>query len=570
MALLKTYLLPYGRRVSLLVLFLLLTTALQLALPQILSQFIDAATEMQPMSVLTQLALVFGVAALLSYGVNFGRAYLKESVAWAATNRLRRDLAAHVLRLDQRFHHKHAPGELIERIDGDVSSVSSLLSDFIFVAATDLLLLVGVLVVTLLENWPIGLAFIAFAAVALGVLYRMRSLATDEFALDRQTRADLFSFLEERLSGTVDIRANGAVAYTLNRLFGTMNRAADANIHAYHKIIRLRSTMMILFSMGSILALALGVGSFRSGAITLGMVFTIYTYMRMLALPIERLTLQIQNFQTGRASLTRIETLLATPITLTDGPEQLPASRLDIEFDGVVFGYAEDTPVLRGVGFALPAGQTLGLLGRTGSGKTSIARLLLRFYDPDAGAIRLGGIDIRNVPLAALRARIALVTQDVQIFRATVRDNLCFFEAGISDAQLLSVIDALGLRPWYDRLPDGLDTRLEADQLSAGEAQLVALARVFLKDPAIVILDEASSRLDPETEALVDTAVHRLMQGRTGIIITHRLATIQRVDRILVLGTGEVIEYGEREALMATDQSAFEQLLRSATAEVPA
>jgi ATP-binding cassette, subfamily B, bacterial len=568
MELLKNYLLPHRNRVILLALVLLLGTGFQLALPQLLSHFIDAATRSAPMQHLLQIAIVFWITTFIGYLLNLGRTYLKENIAWRATNQLRSDLAAHCLRLDLRFHHAHGPGELIERIDGDVSTLASLLSDLIFVAATDLLLLVGVLIITLLENWQIGIAFVGFTGFAIILLYSMRNIATKEFELDRQTRAGLFSFLEERLAGANDIRANGGINYTVNRLFETMRRYADANMGAYRKIIRLRTVMILLFSFGTILSLALGVVFYRSGAITLGMVFATYTYMRMLAQPIERLTLQIQNFQTGSASIRRIEALRKTPIILIDGHHHLPDRPLNIHFKNVNFGYADETTVLRNLSFDFPAGEKLGLVGRTGSGKTSIARLLLRFYDPQSGSIRLGNVDIRDVPLLELRTHIALVTQDVYIFSASVRDNLTFFDPSIADSELVSVIDSLGLSAWFGRLSSGLDTLLGSEQLSAGEAQLVALARIFLKNPRIVILDEASSRLDPETEILVDHAMTRLLENRTGIIIAHRLATLQRVNRVMVLREGEIVEYGEREELANDDQSIFSQMLRSSTQQV--
>lgn len=567
MALLKTYLQPYRGSVLLLACFLLMGTALQLALPQILSRFIDSATQAEPVSTLIQIAILFWAGTLASVVVNLVRTYLKETLAWASTNQLRTDLTAHCLRLDMRFHHLHAPGELIERIDGDVSTLSSLFSELLIIAITDLLLLVGIVSVILLLNWQIGLLFATFALFALVLLYRMRNIASQEFELDRQTRADLFSFLEERLSGTEDIRANGAAVYTLNRLFEAMRRYSHANFTAYHRIIRLRTTMMMLFSFGAIFAITLGVVFYRSNTITLGMVFSIYTYMRMLAHPIERLTLQLQELQTGSASMRRVETLLATPIAVTDGPDKLPDVPADICFENLTFGYDDDA-VLHNLSFDLPAGQTLGLLGRTGSGKTTIARLLMRFYDPQQGAICLGGINLQDVALSDVRKRVALVTQDVHIFTASVRDNLTFFDNTISDSQLLAVIDSLGLRRWFDRLAAGLDTPLASGQLSAGEAQLIALARVFLKDPQIVILDEASSRLDPETEAFIDQAVTQLLQHRTGIIIAHRLATIQRVDRIMILQAGEIVEYGDRQTLAQDDTSTFSRLLKSSIHEV--
>lgn len=566
-ALLRQYLTPYRRTLGLLALCLLAGIGFQLAVPQLLSHFIDLSTQGAELTALTQVAVVFWTVALSSYVVNLGRTYLKETLAWGTTNRLRADLAAHCLRLDQHFHRKHAPGELIERVDGDVSTLARFFSELLLVAVTNGLLLLGVLVVMWVEMWQIGLVFTLFAGVTMALLYALRNIATQDFEDSRQTRADLLSFLEERLAGTEDIAANGGGPYTLNRLFATMGRYGRADGQAYNKIIVLRLTMILLFSLGGLLALGLGVYFYRAGTITLGQVYLLYSYMNMLAWPIEQLTLEVQNFQTAAASLRRIETLRQTPVTIVDGPDPLPLQTGPLCFDQVTFGYEPETPILKSLSFELPAGHTLGLLGRTGSGKTTLARLLLRFYDPQAGAIRLGGKDIREVGLADLRQRVALVTQDVQIFNATVRENLSFFDAAVSDAQLLNNLAGLGLQSWFERLPEGLDSRLAADQLSAGEAQLIALARVFLKDPQVVILDEASSRLDPETERLVDGAVRRLLENRTGIIIAHRLATIQQVDAVLVLRDGQIVEQGERVELLAARDSLFSRLLRSAAGD---
>jgi ABC-type multidrug transport system fused ATPase/permease subunit len=204
----------------------------------------------------------------------------------------------------------------------------------------------------------------------------------------------------------------------------------------------------------------------------------------------------------------------------------------------------------------------LGLLGRTGSGKSTLARLLFRLYDPQAGEVRLGGVELREARLAGLRARVGLVTQDVQLFAASLRDNLTFFDAHVSDARLLEVLEALGLMPWLARLPQGLHTPISGASLSAGEAQLVALARVFLKNPGLVILDEASSRLDPATEALLEQALTRLLEGRSAIIVAHRLATVERADEVLILEHGCVLEYGPRAALAADSGSHFARLRR--------
>jgi ATP-binding cassette subfamily B protein len=248
---------------------------------------------------------------------------------------------------------------------------------------------------------------------------------------------------------------------------------------------------------------------------------------------------------------------------------------LAIRFDEVSFAYADDphTPVLSDIDFQLESGQVLGLLGRTGSGKTTVTRLIFRFYDPQLGSICLGDgtgsfVDIRETTQAHLRHRIGLVTQEVQLFHATVRDNLTLFDESIADTSIKSALAQLGLNPWLESLPEGLDTRLEAaDSLSAGEAQLLAMGRVFLADPGLVILDEASSRLDPATEALLDTAVATLIRGRTAVIIAHRLSTVQRADQIMILSGGQILEYGPRAELADDPQSQFYGLLRTGLEE---
>jgi ABC-type multidrug transport system fused ATPase/permease subunit len=230
----------------------------------------------------------------------------------------------------------------------------------------------------------------------------------------------------------------------------------------------------------------------------------------------------------------------------------------------VTFGYKAAEPVLHEVSCDIAPGRVLGILGRTGSGKTTLARLLFRLYDAQEGEVCLGGSPVKALALRSLRQRIGMVTQDVQLFNAPVRDNLTFFNRAIGDARLLQVIDTVGLRMWYQTLPAGLDSIVGADGqgLSAGEAQLLAFARVFLKDPGLVIFDEASSRLDPATERLIERAVSSILINRTGIVIAHRLATIQRADDILILEDGRIREYGTREALAADPQSRFSHLLQ--------
>jgi ABC-type multidrug transport system fused ATPase/permease subunit len=232
--------------------------------------------------------------------------------------------------------------------------------------------------------------------------------------------------------------------------------------------------------------------------------------------------------------------------------------------------------VLCNLSFQLEAGATLGLLGRTGSGKTSLTRLLFRFYDPETGAIRLQPVgasvwsDLRDIPLGEVRRQIGMIPQHVQLFNASVRDNLTFFDPSVPDETIQSALNELGLKEWLEALPKGLDTELEAggSGLSAGQAQLLAFARIFLKNPGLVILDEASSRLDPATEHLIEKAIDRLVQGRTAIIVAHRLSTVLRADQIMILNNGEVMECGRRATLAADPNSHFYQLLQTGMEDV--
>jgi ABC-type multidrug transport system fused ATPase/permease subunit len=289
----------------------------------------------------------------------------------------------------------------------------------------------------------------------------------------------------------------------------------------------------------------------------------------MLRMPLERLSRHMNSFQRAMGGIVRVRELLTTERRVTDGTRSLPAGALAVELDGVDFAY-EQEPVLCRVSFRVAPGRVLGIVGRTGSGKTTIARLVFRLYDVDRGAVRVGGVDVRELRVDALQRRIGLVTQDVQLFTGTLRDNVRLFDPDVGDDRLVDAFVALGLDRWLAELPDALDTVIGSAGrgLSAGEAQLLALARVLLEDPGIVVLDEASSRLDPHTEALVEDAIGRLLAGRTGIVIAHRLRTIERADEVLVLDGGRVVDHGPRAALVADATSRFAELLPTGAAEV--
>lgn len=564
--------------------------ALRLALPLLLGRFADDAIGGEPTSALTTLALAYVAAALGSAGLDLVVVWWSAHVSWRTGNRLRERLAAHALRLEQAWHGRHSPGQLIERIDGDVEAMAVFFAGMAVQIAGNVALILGMLVVaTVIDPWT-GLVLAVTAVAGATVMIRLRVAAVAAREAEREVNAQLYGDLEERLGGLEDLRANGAGRYAVHRLHGHSARSWRAARHASLRGDGAYAAAAVVFAVGTAGTVAAGILLQQRGVITVGAVLTLYRYADMLRRPLEQIAEQLKEFQKAMAGARRASTLLATALAIADGPDDgasLGTDALSIDLDHVTFSYGADSgPALRDVDLHLAPGTHLGLVGRTGSGKTTIGRLLARTWDvgrddvgrddvgrdhggPDAGAgsgaVRLGGVDVRDLTVDALRARVAVVTQDVELFRASVRDNLTLFGTrAADDDRLLAVVDEVGLGDWLATLPDGLDTRLDGGQgLSAGEGQLVAFARAFLADPAVVVLDEASSRLDPVTEERITAATQALLAGRTAVIIAHRLDTLDRVDEIAVLDGGRVVEHGRRTDLARAPTSRYARLRRA-------
>lgn len=568
-ALLSQYLKPQWMRVTLLAVFMFGGIGLSLLNPQILRYFIDTAKVGGATRNLLIAGGVFLAIGVFSQVVMLVNSYLGQDVGWRATNRMRGDLAHHCLQLDMSFHHQHTPGELVERVDGDTTALSNFFSEFVLQVIGSLLLLGGVLVLVAREDWRAGVALGAFVAVAILVYNLTRNIAVPVYTAEREGYSRLFGFLEERLTGIEDLRTNGGIGYTMDQFY-------DVNRDVYGRVVKahvmgevLQTISGVLFALGHALSMGMGIYLYQKEVFTIGTVYLVFHYTAMLRWPLIMISRQINELQRATAGLKRIEALYRTTSSIEDGTETLPKSdALAVEFNSVTFSYTAGESVLKDVSFQLQPGKSLGLLGRTGSGKTTITRLLFRLYEVNSGQICVGGKAIEEIRLENLRHQIGMVTQDVQLFNATVRENLTLFDAGIPDEQILLVIEELGLSEWYQSLADGLDTPIEGTGLSAGEAQLLAFARVFLKDPRLVILDEPSSRLDPATEQRIDSAVQRLLRGRTSIIIAHRLGTVQQVDEIMILADGEIQEHGKRDLLVRNPDSLFSQLLKTGLGEM--
>ncbi len=600
--LLKTYLRPFKSKVLILLILLFFSIGLQLFAPQIIRQFLDAAEAAMATQTLVTMGLVFLVVVVTQKVITLVSTYVGTDLGWAATNNLRIDLTRHCMRLDMGFHKLKTPGELIERIDGDVMNLAEYFSQLVVQVFANAVLLSGILILLFREDWRFGLIGLAYALLTVGLLRVIHGPTTRVWKDVSKGYADLHGYVEERIGGTEDIRANGAEQYVMNGLYPQISFIADRRVKAtlwggvtFH-------VSYILFAVFWVLTLGLSGALYLQGQISIGTMVLLVAYITLMETPIKYIRRQAGNLQRAVASISRInEFLQLEPEVQERITAVLPNTAASITFNNVSFAYkdgqvvsstlhvAGESPisqpkaanlqsqnVLKDINFELQPNHILGLLGRTGSGKTTLTRLLFRLYDVDKGAITLDGIDVRDVGLSDLRGHIGMVTQEVQLFEATIRDNLTLFRNYdpdsklIGDEQIIEAINTLGLEPWFNELPDGLDTMLKSggQGLSAGEAQLLAFTRVFLRDPHLIILDEASSRLDPATEQLLERAIERLLYGRTAIIIAHHLGTVQRADDILILENGRIAEQGERILLANDPDSRFYHLLQTGLEEV--
>jgi ATP-binding cassette, subfamily B, bacterial len=525
--LLWLYLTPLKGRVTLLLVLLLGSIGLQLLAPQLIRQFLDQAEAGVVLNVLVLTAVLYFAITVSQKALALLSTYVGEDLGWAATNRLRVDLARHVVGLDMGFHKLKPPGELIERIDGDVNNLAQYFSQLVVQVLGNGLLVLGILLLLFRESWLAGGIGLLYAGLILLFLQAIQNHIVSLWRSISKSFADLFGFIEERLLGLEDIQANGGAAHTMSQLMGQLLQVRHLRIRAEVWGSATFIVGFLLYTAALVAVLALGAVRYQAGQMSIGTVFLLVLYVGLLEGPMNTIRRQIANMQRALASIGRINELLeVAPLVkekLEDGgpktedgtvPVQPPsfvlrppsvtaATAATVQFSRVSFRY-KDRPngqddltanTLSEIDFTLESGRVLGVLGHTGSGKTTLTRLLFRLYDVDEGAIRLNGVDIRDLALSDLRQQVGLVTQDVQLFAASLRDNLTLFRSHhptkppIADEAIIAELEGLGLGDWFHGLPHGLDTELGTggQGLSAGESQLLAFTRVFLRDPRLVV-----------------------------------------------------------------------------------
>ncbi len=539
----------------------LLVTGATLTLPRLMQLAIDSAmtashlaTELR-IETLDRLALYYLLALVVAFGAGFIQVILLEYIGQQIMHRMRNDLYSHLLDLDLAFFHSQPAGRLVTRLTNDIHNMHEMFTSVMVTLFNDILKLIGILVVLYLFNVRLALVMTVFLPLALTVTLVFSRLARDRFRAIRSQLAVLNSFLQETVSAVNVLQLFGREG-EYRRKFKALNNEFLQRTLAQ---IRLFGTFMPLTEFLASLAMATilwyGGGQVIRNQLTLGELTAFFSYMRLFFQPMRELSQKYSIVQSAMASAERIFQLLDTDKRIKTPAHPLPEESLhgDILFDRVVFAYSgEETPVLQDINLRIRAGETVALVGATGAGKSTLISLLVRFYDPVAGSISIGGHDLRDFAPKTLRQKIGIVLQDVLIEPDTVLANITL-ATGLGREEVRHILERTGMTAFVDRLPHGLDTRIGegGHDLSAGEKQLLAFARVLCRDPAVLILDEATSSVDTESENLVEAVIRQSFQDRTSVVIAHRLSTVRRVDRIIVMHKGRIVEQGTHARLVA-------------------
>ena len=559
---------PDASRWGVLGVLLAIGSALALGGPLVVRRIVDQASAGTTSADIMRLAIVYLVIAVAAQAITVAVSWFATITAWRTTNQIRLRLARHVLGLDHEFHRQHTPGELIQRVDGDVTSVSDFLGRVVPRAVGATLMIVGMIIVLTAVDWRLAAGTAVYTLISIAAVVRGRHRAVGESSDEMGSYARLYGGIEERLTAAEDLRANGAGQHAMWRFVEESADAMASSVRRESAFLRMWWAVQGAVAGGSVVALVSSAVLVQRGVITVGTAFLMFQYVLLLSRPLEDVVDQLETVQKANGAMVRVIDLLAVQPTIVDRPsiEGAPTQRdgaLSIDFQGVSFDYGDNETVLRNIDLSIAAGRSVGVVGRTGSGKTTLSRLLLRLVEATEGTLQLGGVPIVDIPLRHLRDRVALIPQEVELFSGTVRDNVAMFDPAPTDDQVVAALRQAGLQTLVD---GGIHRPLGAGGagLSAGEAQLLALARVWLRDPDLVVLDEATARVDPQTEQKIEQAVAQLMAGRTTVIIAHRLSTLRHVDEIVVLDHGRIVEHGDRSLLAADGDSRFHRLLELA------
>ena len=546
---------PYRVRTVLMFAALVAGTAASLAPPPLAKLAIDDGIVPGDTRTLNLVVVAFMVSALVYWGATYAQTYLVGWVGQRVLQDLRIQLFAHLQSLSVSFYGRRQAGVIISRLTNDVQALDQLVSDGIVTLFGSSLTLIGTAVILVVLDWQLALlTFLVFPVLGIGSV-AFRVVSADAYRATREKVAQITAYLQETLSGVRVVRIFAQERHH-EQVFAGLN---DENRIANLKTVKLNAAYFPAVELlsGLVTAAILLYGGLQAiqGEVTVGVLVAFIAALNNFFDPIQQLSQLYTTYQAGMAALDKIFELLDEEPELRDrrGAVELPRLRGELAFEGVSFAYAADgEPALAEIDLHVPAGQTVALVGSTGAGKSTFAKLAARFYDPAEGRILVDGHDLRDVRARSLRAQMGIVPQEAFLFSGTIRDNLAFGRVEATLDEIEASARAVGAHDFIAALEHGYETEIgeRGIQLSAGQRQLVAFTRALISDPRILVLDEATSNVDIHTESRIEEGIRRLLAGRTAIVIAHRLSTIRRAGHIVVLETGRIAEQGTHEELL--------------------
>ncbi|MDQ5824849.1 MAG: ABC transporter ATP-binding protein/permease [Chloroflexota bacterium] len=562
------YLRPYRKLVALAFVLIFANTLAVLAGPFLTGLAIDQAIAPQDRSVsppvnlpprpenLPPILAAFLGALVLAFIFRYAQNYIMQMIGQNVMYDLRKQIFSHLQYQSLGYYDRNPVGRLISRLTNDVDALNEFIGSGLVTVAGDVVILLGVVVVMFLVNWQLALVSLAVLPLILLASFFFQKLMRTTYRQQRVRIARVNAFLQENISGMLVVQLFNREKKKFDE-FDKLNKDyLDANIEALRVFCYFFPVVSFLSVIATAGLLGVGSGGVLSGAVQVGVLVMMFQYTEQAFQPIRDLAEKYNIMQGAMASAERVFMLLDEEATIVDSPKPRELRRVvgDIEFRNVEFAYNPDEPVLKGISFHIPAGTSVALVGATGAGKTSIISLLSRFYDVQGGQILLDGVDVRDVKQQDLRRHIGVVLQDPVLFSGSIARNIRLLDEDISDEEVRRAAAFVNAATFIERLPEQYDYEVKerGANLSVGQRQLLTFARAIAFNPSVLlVMDEATSSVDTETEALIQDALYKLMRGRTSIIIAHRLSTIRHVDRIIVLHKGRVVEDGTHEDLMA-------------------
>jgi ATP-binding cassette, subfamily B, bacterial len=535
-----------------------LETAAMQAGPLLTQIGIDDGIRAGDTRTLVVVALLYFVAVAVNWAASAARIAWTGRVGERLLKALRIRIFSHLQRLSVEFFTREKAGRLLSRMTSDVESLTQLFQEGMVQMAVQGLTVVVVTVVLFFLDVRLALITVAVVVPATAALTLWFRAASDRtFGLVRDRLADVLAHLQESLSGVRIVAANNRFRQNIVEHRNTVEDYRMANVATARVGAIYGPSTEVVGVVGQAVLLLVGGHMVLEGQLKVGELAAFLLYLTAFFAPIQQMVQLYNTYQQGQAALRKLRELLATEPSVAEDPDatELPPLEGEVVLEGVRFGYHPDRPVLHDVDLRIAPGETLAVVGATGAGKSTIAKLVIRLYDPDAGRVLIDGHDLRTVTMSSLRGQLGVIPQEPFLFSGSVRDNLTFARPDATQEEVLALCRAVGLGPLLDRLPEGLDTPVHERgvALSSGERQLLALARAFLARPRVLVLDEATSNLDLASEARIEHALDVVLEGRTAIVIAHRLATAMRADRIAVIEDGRVAELGTAEELLALD-----------------